>query len=80
MIHPGEVKTEMWAAIRDETEALGAEADGGRARAASVGDSGGDDPQLAVDLVLEIIRDPDPRHTGKFHWIKGGMQTPIESW
>jgi hypothetical protein len=33
-----------------------------------------------VDLVLEIIRDPDARHTGNFRWIKGGMQTPIPSW
>ena len=80
VIHPGEVKTDMWAAIRDESQSLGAEADGYRRWAESVGDSGGDDPQLAVDLVLEIIRNRDPRHTGKFLWIKGGMQTPIESW
>jgi NAD(P)-dependent dehydrogenase (short-subunit alcohol dehydrogenase family) len=80
VIHPGEVKTAMWAAIRDESQPLGAIGEGYRDWAGNVGATGGDDPQKAVDLVLEIIRDPDPAHSGKFLWIKGGMQTPIPSW
>ncbi|RIK84352.1 MAG: short-chain dehydrogenase [Planctomycetota bacterium] len=80
VIHPGEVKTAMWAGIRDESQQLGEVAAGYRQWAENVGETGGDDPQKAVDLVLEILRDPDPTHTGKFLWVKGGMQTPLPSW
>lgn len=80
VIHPGEVKTAMWAGIRDDSAQLGEVAAGYRQWAANVGETGGDDPQKAVELVREILLDPDPSHTGKFLWIKGGMQTPIPSW
>jgi NAD(P)-dependent dehydrogenase (short-subunit alcohol dehydrogenase family) len=80
VIHPGEVKTAMWAAIREEANAQGDEAAGYQQWAASVGDSGGDDPAKALDLVLKIILDPDANHTGKFLWIENGLQTPIASW
>lgn len=79
-IHPGEVKTDMWAAIRDESQASGPIAEDYRQWAANVGETGGDDPQKAVELVLQIILDNDPTHTGKFLWIKNGLQTPIASW
>ncbi len=80
VIHPGEVKTAMWAAVRDESETAGREGEGHRRWAAHVGESGGDDPQLALNLVLDLIGDPDPKRTGRFFWIEGGMQTPIPSW
>jgi hypothetical protein len=70
----------MWAAIRDESQALGAEAEGYRQWAAGVDASGGDDPQKALDLVLKILGDPDPKLNGKFLWIEGGQQTPLPSW
>lgn len=79
VIHPGEVKTAMWAAINDEAAAApGAEAY--RGWAAAVGQSGGDDPQLAVDLILEIIAGRHANESGKFLWIEGGQQTPLPSW
>jgi hypothetical protein len=59
---------------------LGPAAEGYRHWAKNVGESGGDNPQKAVDLVLAIVRDGDSSHTGKFLWIEGGMQTPIPSW
>lgn len=80
VIHPGEVKTEMWATIRDESQTLGSEAAGYRDWAANVGASGGDPPEKALELVLAILRDPNPSCTGKFLWISGGLQTPIASW
>jgi NAD(P)-dependent dehydrogenase (short-subunit alcohol dehydrogenase family) len=80
VIHPGEVKTAMWAEIRDESQSLGEIATGYRDWAANVGATGGDDPQKAVDLVLEIILAADERMSGKFLWIKNGMQTPVASW
>lgn len=80
VIHPGEVKTAMWAGIRDDSEQLGEVAAGYRQWAATVGATGGDDPQKAVDLILDILHNTDPNHTGKFLWIKGGMQSPLPSW
>lgn len=79
-IHPGEVKTEMWAAIRQESQATGPEGDGYRAWAEQVGQTGGDDPQKALELVLDLIDDRSKRINGQFLWIKGGQQTPIASW
>jgi NAD(P)-dependent dehydrogenase (short-subunit alcohol dehydrogenase family) len=78
-IHPGEVKTEMWATVRDEAGSTGPIGAGYRQWAADVERTGGDDPQKAVDLVLRIITDP-AEINGKFLWIEGGLQTPIPSW
>jgi NAD(P)-dependent dehydrogenase (short-subunit alcohol dehydrogenase family) len=79
-IHPGEVKTAMWAAIRDESEPTGELGAGYRRWAQDVGASGGDPPQKALDLVLAIIRRRDASDNGKFLWIEGGIQQPIPSW
>lgn len=78
VIHPGEVKTEMWATIRDTAESLGPIAEGYRKWAADVGRSGGDDPQKAVDLVLRLV--DDAQTSGQFLWIEEGIQRPILSW
>ena len=79
VIHPGEVKTAMWAAISQEAAtAEGAEAF--RQWAADVGEQGGDDPQKAVDLVLSLIDGPLADVNGQFLWIDGGVQKPIASW
>lgn len=79
VIHPGEVKTAMWAAIRDESQRGGDVAEPYRAWAADVGESGGDDPQKAVDLVLNLVTQ-EPSPNGKFLWIEGGQQTPLPTW
>lgn len=80
VIHPGEVKTAMWAAIDAESRTAGPQAAGYRAWAEGVGVSGGDDPRKALELVLDILRNPDPGFTGRFLWIEGGQQTPLASW
>lgn len=53
VIHPGEVRTSMWAAIREQSAISGIEGEGLRNWAAEVGKSGGDDPQKTLDLVLD---------------------------
>jgi NAD(P)-dependent dehydrogenase (short-subunit alcohol dehydrogenase family) len=79
VIHPGEVKTAMWQAIKSEAaDAAGAEPY--RQWAESVGNHGGDDPQKALALVEEIIDGKHAHTSGQFLWIEGGIQTPIESW
>ncbi len=80
VIHPGEVKTAMWAAIRDESQTSGDAGAPYRAWAADVGRSGGDDPQKAVDLVLKLVGEQADPPNGQFLWIEGGLQTPLASW
>ena len=80
VIHPGDVKTEMWATIRAEAERLGPEAEAYRKWVRWVEQTGGDDPQKAADLVLRLSRDEAAGITGQFLWIEGGLQSPIPSW
>jgi NAD(P)-dependent dehydrogenase (short-subunit alcohol dehydrogenase family) len=80
VIHPGEVKTEMWAAIRDESLSAGAAGESHRDWAAFVAKTGGDDPQKALELILELLDEKSAHIHGRFLWIKGGLQTPLASW
>lgn len=81
LIHPGEVKTEMWAEIRYNVNQIeGAAAESYRHWAAWVNDTGGDDPQKAADLVLNLMRDEAASLNGRFLWIEDGLQAPIPSW
>ena len=80
VIHPGEVKTEMWAAIRQESQTTGPLGEGYREWAEQVGQSGGDDPRKAVDLILKLLDDKSATITGQFLWIADGTQQPLESW
>lgn len=79
VIHPGDVKTEMWDYIRQTSAALpdhlGADS---RAWAAWVEQTGGDDPEKAAELVLRLVADGSIN--GRFLWIEGGLQAPIPSW
>jgi NAD(P)-dependent dehydrogenase (short-subunit alcohol dehydrogenase family) len=79
VIHPGEVKTDMWAAIRQEA-ASAENAERFREWAADVGEHGGDDPQKALDLIFDLLEGRLAHVSGKFLWIEGGLQQPIASW
>jgi NAD(P)-dependent dehydrogenase (short-subunit alcohol dehydrogenase family) len=76
-IHPGDVKTEMWADIRDQAAALGPEAEPLREWVAWVEETGGDPPEKAARLVLEIL---ESDVNGQFLWIEDPLQKPIPSW
>jgi NAD(P)-dependent dehydrogenase (short-subunit alcohol dehydrogenase family) len=80
VLHPGDVKTEMWAAIRAEAERMGPEAEAYRSWVNWVERTGGDDPQKAADLVLRLLSEDAAAVNGKFLWIEGGLQAPIPSW
>ncbi len=80
VLHPGDVKTEMWAAIRAEAERMGPEADAYRQWVRWVEQTGGDDPQKAADLVLRLMSDDAAATNGRFLWIEGPLQSPIPSW
>ncbi|MBA2558150.1 MAG: SDR family oxidoreductase [Chloroflexi bacterium] len=81
VIHPGDLKTDMWADIRDRVSRMGTEADAFRQWAEWVERTGGDPPDKAVALVMRLVNDPDPSApNGQFLWIEDPLQPPIPSW
>jgi NAD(P)-dependent dehydrogenase (short-subunit alcohol dehydrogenase family) len=80
LIHPGDVKTDMWATVRDASKSLGAEADRYRDWARWVAETGGDNPEKASDLVVALLDEKAAAINGRFLWIKDGLQPPIPSW
>jgi len=80
VIHPGDVKTGMWAEIRDAAKDLGPEAARYKEWAAWVEETGGDDPEKAADLVGALVSEAAASINGRFLWIKDGLQAPIPSW
>ncbi len=75
VIHPGDVKTAMWADIRDKTGRVAAS--GYADWVAWVEQTGGDPPEKAAQLVIDII---ESNVNGRFLWIDDPLQTPIPSW
>ena len=80
VIHPGDVKTDMWADIKSASERLGSSADSYLKWSRWVEETGGDDPEKAADLVAELMSDDAAETSGRFLWIKDGLQSPIPSW
>lgn len=80
VIHPGDVKTEMWRDIQTKAERLGPVARGYTRWANWVEQTGGDDPGKAADLVLELTAEDASGVNGQFLWIKDGLQAPLPSW
>lgn len=80
VIHPGDVKTEMWADIRDRVQGMGPVAENYAGWAAWVEETGGDPPEKAVDLVLRLTADAGGGTNGMFCWIDDPLQPPIASW
>jgi len=79
-IHPGEVKTEMWQAIKSDAESRGEAGIGALGWAEMVERTGGDPPEKAAELVLRLLESPFEAINGKFHWIEGGIQSPRPTW
>jgi NAD(P)-dependent dehydrogenase (short-subunit alcohol dehydrogenase family) len=77
VIHPGDVKTEMWADIRDQAARLGPEAELYTQWVRWVEETGGDPPEKAGELVLRIC---ESDVNGEFLWIEDPLQAPIPSW
>lgn len=78
-IHPGDVKTEMWADIRDQVAHL-PESNGYRQWVKWVEETGGDPPEKAAQLVLRLCSEASAETNGQFLWIQDGLQKPITSW
>ncbi len=80
VIHPGDVKTDMWQDIHDRVAVMGPEAEAYRQWAAWVEETGGDPPHKAVDLVLRLTGDEGASVHGQFCWVDDPLQAPIASW
>lgn len=80
VIHPGDVKTDMWQDIHDRVADMGPEAEPYRQWAAWVAETGGDPPEKAVELVLRLTGDEGADVNGRFCWIEDPLQAPIPSW
>ena len=80
VIHPGDVRTDMWADIRDKVATMGSVAEGYQAWVRWVDETGGDPPSKAVDLILRLTSDAGGTINGAFNWIDHPLQAPIPSW
>ena len=80
VIHPGDVKTDMWQDISDRVAGMGPMARNYTEWAAWVEETGGDPPHKAVDLVLRLTSDAGGDTNGLFCWIDDPLQAPIDSW
>ena len=76
-IHPGDVKTAMWADIRDKVGAVEGDESSYDNWVAWVEKTGGDPPEKAAKLVIDII---ESHVNGRFLWIDDPLQAPIPSW
>jgi NAD(P)-dependent dehydrogenase (short-subunit alcohol dehydrogenase family) len=80
VMHPGEVKTDMWADIRAQARAAGPEARSYLQWVEWVDATGGDPPEKAAALVLRLISVDAADINGRFLWIDDPLQAPIPSW
>lgn len=80
VIHPGDVKTEMWADIKERVADTGPAGENYISWAAWVEETGGDPPGKAVDLVLRLTSDAGAETNGLFCWIDDPLQAPVDSW
>ncbi len=80
VIHPGDVKTEMWGDIKDKVEEIGEIGINYKNWVDWVEQTGGDDPQKAVDLVFKLISSESDDVNGEFCWIDNPLQAPTKSW
>ena len=80
VLHPGDVKTDMWADIRDRVSAAGHLAEAYEQWVRWVDETGGDPPSKAVDAVLALCDDAAAHISGQFRWIDDPLQPPIPSW
>ncbi|MBM7569247.1 SDR family NAD(P)-dependent oxidoreductase [Paenibacillus sacheonensis] len=76
VFHPGEVKTEMFEAIRDTVRVPGELEDW----VAWVERTGGDSPEKSVKLILDLLLPESDGITGRFLWIEDGLKKPMRSW
>lgn len=80
VFHPGDIRTEMWADIREQAGALGPAGAPYLQWCDWVAETGGDPLERSARLVLGLCGDDAAGVNGRFLWIEDGLQPPSESW
>lgn len=80
VLHPGEVKTEMFSAIKADATTRSGPGRNMLKWVEKVELSGGDPPEKTADLVLNLLRPESDGVSGQFLWIKDGLKAPMPSW
>jgi NAD(P)-dependent dehydrogenase (short-subunit alcohol dehydrogenase family) len=80
VIHPGSLKTEMWADIRAQLGHVGDGAVALRSWADLVERTGGDPLSKATDLVLSLLEESSGGISGQFCWPRDALEEPVASW
>jgi NAD(P)-dependent dehydrogenase (short-subunit alcohol dehydrogenase family) len=80
VIHPGSLKTEMWADIKSQIVAAGSGAAGLQEWVNMVEATGGDSTEHAIDLVFTLIGEKGAGTNGRFCWPTGIVEEPLPSW
>jgi NAD(P)-dependent dehydrogenase (short-subunit alcohol dehydrogenase family) len=77
VLHPGDLKTDIWSDIKNQIEPLGPLADPYREWISWVDQSGGDPVDKPAKAVLDIVAGST---NGLFHWVDNPLQEPLPSW
>ena len=80
VIHPGDVRSAMWADIGMKADALGEAGADWKSWVDWVEKTGGDDPRKAGQLILKLVSNESAAINGRFCWIDNPLQEPIPSW
>lgn len=80
VLHPGEVKTEMWAAIKADALTRSGPGRDMLKWVEKVERTGGDPAEKTADLIVDMLRPENDAVTGQFLWIKDGIKAPMPSW
>ncbi len=80
VIHPGDVRSDMWADISAKADKLGEAGADYKSWVAWVEKTGGDDPKKAGRLILKLVSNESAGINGRFCWIDNPLQKPIPSW
>jgi NAD(P)-dependent dehydrogenase (short-subunit alcohol dehydrogenase family) len=80
VMHPGSLKTEMWADIKGQIRPAGDGAEGHHDWVSMVEETGGDSTAHAVELVLELVSEEGAETNGRFCWPRGIVEEPMPTW
>jgi NAD(P)-dependent dehydrogenase (short-subunit alcohol dehydrogenase family) len=80
VIHPGEVKTEMFKSIKADAEQRSGDGRNMLGWVNKIEENGGDPPEKTAELILKIISGDAGDPNGQFLWIRDGLKKPMPSW
>ncbi len=80
VMHPGSLKTEMWADMKRRIVDAGAGGEGHADWIEMVERTGGDSTDCAIELVLELLSEEGAETNGRFCWPAGIVEEPLPSW